>query len=454
MDEAIYELSRDRMPTDAVARLEDLSYQWGETYDAYLVNEGKREYFWLPDRTGVVGFTRRGRHVLVVGGLLAPPQLRAALLTSFLDFARRKRWHVSFYNVGRSETAVYKEAGCQITKMGEEPIIDLERCEWRGKPYEWVRRQENFCKRQGVEFVEITAADPAYDDQIVPQLEHVSREHLAGTLHGREMQFFVGTFDPHHLGNRRLFVAWHEGRIVAFIVCNPCVGGEMWAVEIYRKLPDAPRGVIPFAITQTLRTLKSEGVKLASLSLIPLLRCDPELHKGSRVFYGAATFWWNRMNWLFDMRGIYHFKSRFRPDYREMFLAASPKVTVRSMIAMALTWEVFYLNPLRLFRRSGGGRHRSTLATPSWRPEKVVRDVRAKAEPAAPQPTSAEPTSAAPTAQEPASAEPTPAMRVAAVVDSVESSTGRVEGPESVAGPRIRDGEPADRNKQSGAASQ
>ena len=384
VDDCIYYTSRDEMPADAVQQLEDLAYRWGETYDAYLVNEGKREYFWLPRREGVVGFSRRGRCALVVGGLLAPPEKRKALLEALLEFAKSKRWNLSFYNIGRSETAVYKEAGCEITKMGEEPIIDLERTEWRGKKYEWVRRQENYCKRQGVELVEVRTEDDNYEQEIAPQLEQVSQLHVADTLHAREMKFFVGSFDPHHLGSRRLFVAWHEGRVVAFIVCNPCVAGEMWAIEIYRKLPDAPRGVVPFAIMSILRTLKEEGVKFASLSLIPLLRCntDPKekkIHHGSRVFYFIARFWWNRMNWVFDMRGIYHFKSRFRPDYREMYLAAFPKVTIRSMWALGMTWEVLKFNPLRLLRRGqGGGKQRDTLAKPAQRPERVVRDVRNK----------------------------------------------------------------------------
>ena len=76
VDDCTYYRTRDEMPAEAVERLEQLAYRWGETYDAYLVNEGQREYFWLPDWEGVVGFTRRGRSALVVGGLLAPVERR------------------------------------------------------------------------------------------------------------------------------------------------------------------------------------------------------------------------------------------------------------------------------------------------------------------------------------------------------------------------------------------
>ena len=159
--------------------------------------------------------------------------------------------------------------------------------------------------------------DANYEEEIVPQLEHVSRMHLEETLHGREMQFFVGSFDPHHLGSRRLFVASQEGRVVAFIVCNPCVAGEMWAIEIYRKLPDAPRGVVPFAIMTILRQLKEEGIKYASLSLIPLLRCNTDakdkMHHGSRVFYFTARFLVEPHELDFRHAGHLSFQESFSP---------------------------------------------------------------------------------------------------------------------------------------------
>jgi phosphatidylglycerol lysyltransferase len=182
------------------------------------------------------------------------------------------------------------------------------------------------------------------------------------------------------MGRRRLFVARHEGRIVAFLVCNPGLSGQLWAVETYRHLPDAVRGVIPFCIMKTLRTMKEEGVRYVSLSLIPFLRCETAVHGDSGILRFAANFWWQHLNSIFDMRGIYHFKSRFRPDYREMYLAALPGLSVQSTLSLALAWKLFQFSPLRWLQRSLARRRvseqRQKLATPSWRPERVLRDLR------------------------------------------------------------------------------
>ena len=376
--------SQTEMPADALALLEQYAYDLGQTYDSYLVTEPDREYFWCAGRRGVVGFIRWVRNAFVVGGLIATPENREELLVAFLDFAASSKLVVSFLNIGRNDLALFRRYGCQISKFGEEPVIDLEETTWNGKAYEWLRRQENFCTRQGVQFREIAhdSGDTVYRDQIVPELAEISQAHLASTLHGKELEFVEGRFRPLALGRRRLFVAVRQARMEAFVVCNPCLAGAMWAFEMYRRRPDATRGVIPYAMLQAMRKLKAEGVMYASLSLIPFVRCGIAMRGDSRLFRFAAWFWWRCLNWLFDMRGIYHYKSRFRPDFREMYLVAWPRVKLMSLLGLAALWNVFAVNPRRLV--SHGWRKwqktaRETLATPAWRPSRVLREIRFRA---------------------------------------------------------------------------
>jgi len=368
------------LPGEMLELLERLAHQYGETYDAYLATDKDRETFWSCDRRAVVSFVRWGRRwTLVVGGLLADREDREQLVADFVRFARLNRLHVTFFNIGRDDLALFRAHGFQITKCGEEPIVRLDRTEWRGKDYEWLRRQESFCKRQGLEMVEVRPdpGDPEYRDRIAPQLADLSREHIAGTLHGHELRHFVGRFDPLDMGRRRLFVARRGETIEAFVVCNPCLGGSMWAVETYRRRKDATRGVVPFAILQAMRLLKQEGVLYCSLSLIPCVRCELRMRGDSVIWRGFCIIWWRWLNWMFDVKGIYHFKSRFRPEYREMYSASLPNVTVLSMIAVGMTWGLLKISPWRLLGRSvrklSMWERRKTLAAPDWRPKRLLR---------------------------------------------------------------------------------
>ncbi len=368
------------MPQALNDRLRRCAQEFGETYAAYLVTEQDREYFWCTERRGVVGYRRLGRYVNANDGLLAAPADRELLLREFLAFAEQNGWRPTFFNVPRNEINMFRRHKCQVTKFGEEPLVRLQRTDWHGKEAQWVRRQESFCKRQGVEVCEVDP-DPAnaeYRGEVAPQLEEISRDHLASTLHGIELRFFVSQFSAKKLSGKRLFVARKDSRIVAFIVCNPGMDGDLWAVEVYRRRPDAVRGVIPHVIMYAMRAMKAEGVRYFSLSLAPFLRCTP-VTGDSAVFRTVANVWWRFLNPVYDVRGLFHFKSRFRPDYREMYLAAKPGLTVPSLIAIALVWKLFHFNPLRLVRRGWGRKRRAEhgdLATSDGRPDRLIRDLR------------------------------------------------------------------------------
>lgn len=368
------------MPPELNDRLRRCAQEFGETYAAYLVTEQDREYFWCSERRGVVGFRRLGRYVNVGDGLLAAPADRELLLREFLAFAEQNRWRATFVNVPRNEINMFRRHDCQVTKCGEEPLVRLQRTDWQGKESQWVRRQENFCKRQGVEVREINPdpADVVYQGEVAPQLEEISRDHLASTLHGKDLRFFVSQFSANQLGGKRLFVARKDLRIMAFIVCNPGLDGDLWAVEVYRRRQDAVRGVIPCIMMHAMRVMKAEGVCYFSLSLAPFLRCTPVMGD-SILFRSVANIWWRFLNPVYDVRGLFHFKSRFRPDYREMYLASKPAVTVRSLLVIAFVWNLFHFNPFRLLqrcllhKRSAG---HGDLATSDGRPARLIRELR------------------------------------------------------------------------------
>jgi phosphatidylglycerol lysyltransferase len=375
--------SQAEMPRPLATWLRQLAIDHGDTYASYLITEPDREYFWAADRQGVVGFRRRGRYLTVADGLLAAPDDRSQLLADFLAFTQANRWHVTFVNVPRNEINVFRNLGCQVSKCGEEPVVRLQRTTWKGKDWEWVRRQENYCKRQGAEFREVTHQidDSEYRETIAPQLEQISNEHVASTLHRREMKFFVSQFNPADLRDRRLFIAEEQGRVTAFIVCNPGLGGDMWAVEVYRRRHDAIRGVVPSLMMHAMRMMQAEGVNYFSLSLVPFVRCTP-VAGDSPMFRKVVNFWWRFLNPIYDVHGLFHFKSRFRPDYREMFVAANPPLSVRSLVSLSITWELFHFNPLRLLVRSvrqRGNSERRSLVTPHRAGECLLRDLRPKA---------------------------------------------------------------------------
>jgi phosphatidylglycerol lysyltransferase len=348
----------------------------GRTYDSYLTADDDREYFWSADRRNIVGYVKRGRHLHVTGNLSVPESCREGFLQQLVAFAGRNRCVLCIYNIFDEDLPLFNRHGFQITKWGEEPMIDLREATWTGKPYEWVRRQENGCRRLGVVLREIDPLADANELQgLISQMRELNEAHLRTTPQGKEMRVLEGRFTPEKLGHRRLFIAEHNGRIEAIIVLNPGLAGRMWAFDIYRRRLDAPSGVIPFAMLQIMRQLKQEGVECVSLSMIPGLRVDAKRPGDCRLLRRGTVFWRDYLGWLFDMKGLYRFKSRFRPAYRNLYVAAYPRQTVASLVSLLRCWGVLSVEPLCLAkstccRLKGRGTRQQLCGPPLWR-EKV-----------------------------------------------------------------------------------
>lgn len=325
----------------AFATLERLAFEHGRYYDSYLAIEPGRGCFFSPQRRGAVSFARLGKYVKAIGGLLCPPEHRDELLDQFMAHIRAIRLHVAFYNIADDETHLFRQRGFQVAKWCDDATIDLAPRTWTGGAFEWIRRQTNYCTRHGIAFAEVTADAFPRDRRLSLLDEAVALDTalLSTKPQRRPTRVLVGTFDPAHLHRRRLFVALAEegqGRLEGFIVCNPGQCGKFWSVEIYRHRPDAVRGVVPFLIHKALLQLRTEGAVTASLC--PVLcnlttRLSPPI-----AWLGNAALW--LFSILIDIKGIYHFKSRFRPDFVSLSFCSYPRVTPGSFLAFIRLWGI------------------------------------------------------------------------------------------------------------------
>lgn len=387
-DGCTHAVSRNHLSREQLQFAERLAYEHGESYDSYLLMETGREYFFGRNSSGapggVVAFRTWRDHVYVVGGLLAPAGRKSQLLADFLDFVQLNQREVSFLNVLAVDVPVFREFGFQVSKVGEEPVIDLQQTTWQGSDFAWVRRQENYCLRNGLKFreVEPDPRDPEYASYIVPQLLQVSEEHLHDSVYNRELGMMTGRVDLENMFRKRLFVAQRGAGIEAFVVATPARNGTQWAVEMFRRRPSATRGVIPFLILQVARQMQQEGIRLLSLCQVPALRVDRGTPSDSRLVVNGLRFWWNWLPWFYDTPRLYHFKSRFRPQYRECFIATWPRAKFWPLFAFFFLWGIivpdFTRLPVQMLRRMRKWWHTEHLADPETEPYRILETFPAK----------------------------------------------------------------------------
>jgi len=340
---------------DVAEALQHFVFSHGQYFDSYLATEPGRQYFWSRSGQGVISYTSRGVFILVGGGLIAPEEHKDELLGEFVEFASQRRMRIGFHNLGDADLPLFRKWGFEVTKWGEEPVIDLDSWTTSGKAFEWVRRQTNFCVRHGVTAFEVRPdeLEPEQWSRTLSEVLEVSRESLSLKAQASEMKFFEGRIDNHDLGLRRLFVARSghgAGRMEGFLILNPILGGTAWSTELYRHRIDSVRGTIAFLFHQVFNQLQAEGVRRVDMCLDPGLRIETPMKGDSFLVRRFLAFGDRHLGFIFDNAGLRHFKTRFRPRYENRYVCSRPKVSLGSLIAFTRVFGVFDLSYTKLAR--------------------------------------------------------------------------------------------------------
>ncbi|MCA8990456.1 MAG: DUF2156 domain-containing protein [Planctomycetaceae bacterium] len=309
--------------------LETLAFSHGEAPESYDVLISSGSVLMSPCGGAALSVLPHLKYWHMPGGILAPDELKPQVVDWLKEISQQQRKTIAVYNVNPEHMPLFLEAGYEINKLGEEPVLDLGGITWKGKDFEWVRRQTNYCQRAGLEISEFVDEEERVG--LAEEMLEVMTEDLSTRSFSHPLRLLEGEFDPHALFRRRLFLARHggTGRIEGFLACSPMLNGRHWAFETYRKRSDAPRGTIPFLFRTVVDKLQEEGVEQISLCLVPGkgVNHTPVPKAGYWMARWSLNLWYTRLNFLFNAQGQNYFKSRFRPRYVDRFICVTPKST-------------------------------------------------------------------------------------------------------------------------------
>jgi phosphatidylglycerol lysyltransferase len=237
----------------------------------------------------------------------------------------------------------------------------------------------NFVERQGIRLQEWKPEDmdAAEWDRRIQLLTDVSDQHLAGKPQKESIPFFECELIPGYTFRRRVFVAVHPDNpdhVEAFVLCNPIADGREWAIEMYRQRTDAVRGAIPFMMSQVIDQLQAEGCRQVSICPVPTIGCEERLPGDCTVVQKSLLLWRKYLSSFFDIKGLYHFKSRFRPDMHPIHVCAYPRSSFLAMLAYMELVRMSNVKPLHVLKNLlFGDSQRRTLSKPDKNPAPVVR---------------------------------------------------------------------------------
>src|SRR6266699_4145856 len=297
------------------SREAELMRAYGSNSLAFFGQAPQNNHFLAPDGAGLVHYRLVNKVAVVLGDPVCAPETGEQVTQSFLDVCARHHWRVAFYQASPQYLATYHALRLRAWKMGEEAILSPQTFTLRGSAMANVRISSRRAERDGVTLHWYQGVPPR---EVMQQLEQVSSawlEHKTGS-HAAETGFSTGRLDelmksaeradaiahlsvPSYSSHKAIprFVTGvattNAGTACAFVTFTPIYGGVTpetatpgnqssgqgggWSLDLMRRVPDAPPGVMELLLVRALERFQCCGAHVVSLGLVALADTSQEM---------------------------------------------------------------------------------------------------------------------------------------------------------------------------------
>lgn len=324
-----------------------LKYGWNATA-WQLVNPGLEHWF-AEDFEAMAGFVRTRKYWVVAGAPVCREEHLPRAVAELEAMAASEGRGVCYFGAERRLYELLKSRPTHaVATLGAQPVwmpTDFIRAV---ETHASLRAQIHRAQNKGVQLNEWSADRAANESAL--------RECLAEWLSERGLPPLHFLVEPHtleRLEHRRVFVAEHSGKVVAFLVCSPIPQRNGWLVEQFVRGKVAPNGAMELLLYSAVQAFVKAGSAYLTLGLSPLSiaassRDNPRwLELGFEILRLHGTRFYN-------FRGLHFFKSKFQPKAWDPVYAIvnTPDVRISAVVAIA---QAFTQNRLISFVAAGVG---------------------------------------------------------------------------------------------------
>ncbi|MET3949796.1 DUF2156 domain-containing protein [Arthrobacter sp. UYEF36] len=322
-------LQRRLHPSDAGAGDRDVARslirQGGDSLSWMALWEPNK-YWFAPEGRGGVAYQQHGNVALTLAGPFGPAEFHGETAAGFIQYCAEQALIPCFYSCTDELWPLLEDRGFRRVAVAQETRLAVRSLEFKGKDWQNVRTALNRAKKSGVHAVWGRYAD--FAPSVRAQLSEVSEE-WAAQKSVPEMGFTLGGIDeledPEVLcclavdaeGQVQGVTSWlpvyADGRLVS------------WTLDFMRRRGDAFPGVMEFLIASAVQELRS-SVEVISLSGSPLAKEEATVadaagdEPGPEALARILDVVGKALEPVYGFRSLATFKSRFKPDYRTLYL--------------------------------------------------------------------------------------------------------------------------------------
>ena len=294
-----------------------IASRWGSHGLTYMGLRKENRILFSTDGTACIGYVTVAGSAVALGPPCGPRDAAIDLLRLFRSACQRESLRAVLCGLSEELASAAKNVGFRITSVGDEALVDLAGVDLRGKRWREVRAALNRAQRKDVAFhwIEPEARTLCLQEK----LQEVSRFWLTQKRFP-ELGFALGSMEALADPAIRLGVAiGSTGDIEGFASWIPIPATGGWMLEMLRYRPAIMAGMADFLVASSLLGFREEGVRQISLSGTPL--ADGSAH--GRTFRSVLRSLLAPARPLYDFEGLRHFKQKFNPSWRQLYIAHS-----------------------------------------------------------------------------------------------------------------------------------
>ncbi|MFW0110087.1 bifunctional lysylphosphatidylglycerol synthetase/lysine--tRNA ligase LysX [Rothia sp. P13129] len=306
---------------------------------SYFATRREKSMIFSDDRRAVITYRLIYSVALASGDPIGAPSSWDSAIKNWMTHARTYGWTPGVISASERGAKAYAQAGLAITYMGDEAILNAERFSINNTSLAEVRHATRKLNHDGYTINIRRHADVSRQDMdsiisLVDQWRHGAEE--------RGFSMALNRLGDSADGKCVLITAESpDGKIVGILSFVPW-GKNGISLDVMRRSPQAPNGLMEFMIATTMQNLPTIGITKVSLNFAMFRKTFVEAdHFGASPWTRLVSSTLGILNRFLQLERLYRFNQKFDPVWEPRYIAADSMLTLSQVCVSSGVAEGF-----------------------------------------------------------------------------------------------------------------